>query len=118
MAIAACEEHLARPPARPTIHPSAQCAHPSQNASLFLTPMLSELGIGQDLLAELESISVLFVFVTSLWREREIITREQSKQVWHFREGEKDRKIESNSESVQYAKSRHKTLTAMIIWEE
>lgn len=36
---------------------------------LLLTSMLSKLGIGQDLFAELEPISVLFVFVTSLREE-------------------------------------------------
>ena len=38
----------------------------SDVARTVLTSMLGELGVGQDLFAELESISVLFVFVTSL----------------------------------------------------
>lgn len=36
----------------------------------LLTSVLGKLGVGQDLLAELESVSVLLVFVTSLSKER------------------------------------------------
>lgn len=36
---------------------------------LLLTSMLGKLGVGQDLFAELESVSVLLVFVTSLSKE-------------------------------------------------
>lgn len=36
---------------------------------VLLTSMLCKLGVGQDLFAELEPVSVLFVFVTSLSKE-------------------------------------------------
>lgn len=35
------------------------------------TSMFSKLWVGQDLLAELEAISVLFVFVTTLLKKRQ-----------------------------------------------
>ena len=37
----------------------------------MLTSMLGKLGVGQDLFAELEPVSVLLVFVTSLSEEGE-----------------------------------------------
>lgn len=39
---------------------------------VLLTSMLCKLGVGQDLFAELEAISVLFVFVATLSKEQEI----------------------------------------------
>lgn len=38
---------------------------------VLLTSMLCKLGVGQDLFAELEPVSVLLVLVTSLWSRRE-----------------------------------------------
>lgn len=38
---------------------------------LLLTSVLCKLGVGQDLFAELEAVSVLLVFVTSLSKEGE-----------------------------------------------
>lgn len=37
---------------------------------VLLTSMLCKLGVGQDLFAELEPVSVLLVFVTSLSKEQ------------------------------------------------
>lgn len=39
---------------------------------LLLTSMFSKFGVGQDLFAELEPVSVLFVFVTSLSKKGKI----------------------------------------------
>lgn len=38
---------------------------------LLLTSMFCKLGVGQDLFAELQSVSVLLVLVTSLWSRPE-----------------------------------------------
>lgn len=52
----------------------------------LLTSMLGKLGVGQDLFAELEPVSVLLVFVTSLSKEGQrnhIMPKEQE---WYLRE--------------------------------
>lgn len=72
--------------------------------------MFRELGIGENLFAEFQSISVLLVFITSLRTyERKNLNTKQNKQKKKKREGEKKKVISASVVTVK--------LRCVMLWD-